>query len=190
MSPVEVFSPKGLEFPIVYDWGSAGTVPIPEFRVYAQQFLGLLAVILSTHTLITAENALTVKCWVENTCQRLDLILWVDLHLPRDSPGLAEHERTLHSIGMTMSWALRKLFSDLKPIFWDFGPDKDRFKLWVEYPGNMTVAGFVRALTQPNMLFGAKAQLELTGLTEEQQCRAATLLEFILVDQDEGKSDQ
>ena len=189
LSPVEVFDPQGFGFLISYSGDTGPALPIPEFRVYAQQFLNLLAVVLTVHRALFAENALSVKCWIEVTSQSLDLVLWADLPVANAKLGSLEREPEFEIIGMTVGAAMRKLFSNLRSIFWEFGPEKDHFKLWVEYPGSMTACGFVQTLNESHGFLGLKAQLELPYPTADQELRAATLLDFILTDRSGDDTD-
>jgi hypothetical protein len=175
LDPVVVFNPSGFDFSIEY-FGKVGrTVPIPEFRVYAQQYLTLLAIILMSYREILSESTVRLRTEVESADDNLSLVLYVDISLF----GSGETQ-PLHVIGSSLSSGLRHIFPDLaESIFWDWQAKTAYGKFWLKYPGAMTAYGFARTMNQAYS-FGWKAQLDIPYPSNEQYRRAIALRDFVL----------
>jgi hypothetical protein len=175
LNPMVVFNPSGFDFHIEYYADAGGTIPIPEFRVYAQQYLTLLAVILSSYRDFLPAADVCLRASVEVIGDALVLVLCADLSLF----GVGEMH-PLHVVGTSFNSALQHIFPSLKEsIFWDWQPNTDYGKFWLKYPGAMTVDGFTRTAKQPHLRLGWKAKLEIPHPTDEQHTRAIALRDFI-----------
>jgi hypothetical protein len=178
LDPVLVFQPSGFEFSIEYFGAGGRTVPIPEFRVYAQQYLTLLAIILISYREFLPKTGVRLRALTELAGNNLNLVLCADFPLF----GSGEMQ-PLHIVGNSFSSALRQIFlASSESISWDWQPETDHGKFWLTYPGAMTVQGFERMLNQPHVSFGWQAEMNLPYPTDEQKQRGIVLREFILRD--------
>ena len=185
LDPVLRFNPEGFDLPFVYTRGNARSVPIPEFRVYSQQFLTLLAIVLFARNDLLPETVVRLRSYVEPAEQTLTMVLLVELQLSAARLSSAQ-ESPLNSVGTAFSGALRTLFADLDIIFWGHDLNTGFAKFWTKYPGQMTIAGFERTINEAHVAFASSATLELPPVTYELHLRATAVLKFILDDSAPG----
>lgn len=178
LDPVLVFDPKGFDFSISYLRDEQRTVPIPEFRVYARQFLTLLAIVLLSSRKHLPSAATTLRCWVEVSGVSLALNLVAEV--PLSSATSSAQMSPLHLIGSAFSSALRLIFPALDVIFWDHELNTGHARFWTKYPGGMTPSGFLQTLRAPNVVFSSLARLEIPQQRDELCPRAKAVLDFIL----------
>ena len=179
LDPLLVFNPEGFDFHIAYLRGEQQTVPIPEFRAYAQQFLTLLAIVLICYREFLSHTATARVCRVEEAGKDLHMALVAELSLPSATSSSGQAP-SLHAVGTSFSASLKSLFPRMEPIFWDRELNTGRAKFWMKYPGSMTPIGFAQTMREPNITFGSTACIEVAYPDDEQHKRAIAVLDFIV----------
>jgi hypothetical protein len=175
LDPVLVFNPEGFTFPIAYYRGRQRNSPIPEFRVYAQQYLTLFAIVLIFHRQYLAAKEAVLECRLEIAGESLDMVLTAEASLP---PASSSSGEPLNRIGTAFSVALKQLFPTVEEVFWDREMLTGNPKLWTNFPGQMTANGFLKTSHQP--FFGSTARMEVPCPSDEQYRRSVALLNFIV----------
>lgn|GEM_PF-6633602 len=177
--PEPVFNPDGFDFPVTYYRDDETAQPIPEFRVYAQQLLTLLAIVLITHRKFLPQTAVIIECRVEIAGEGLKMVLIAKVSLSSESSSSSE-TAPLQMVGAAFSMALRSLFPKVEKTFWDRELNTGHTKLWMKYPGGMTQAGFLKTTEQQNSALSWTARAEIPYPDDAQYLRSVAVLDFIV----------